>query len=63
MAEARFFVVCDVNRDRFLDPEEVAAMRMPDSFFIQTDSNKNGKFSRDEFAKTWVGNPPESMMS
>lgn len=55
MAEARFFVVYDVNRDRFLDPEEVAAIRMPDSSFIQTDSNKNGKLSRDEFAKMWVG--------
>ena len=53
MAEARFFAIYDVNRDGFLVPEEVSAMRMPDSFFIQTDSNKNGKLSRDEFAKKW----------
>ena len=47
MAEAEFFAVYDVNRDRFLDPEEVAAMKMPDSSFIQTDSNKNGRLSKD----------------
>lgn len=58
MAEARFFAVYDVNRDGFLVLEEVAAMRMSDSLFIQTDSNKNGKLSRDEFAKMWA-NPPE----
>lgn len=58
MAEARFFAVYDVNRDGFLVLEEVAAMRMPDSLFIQTDSNKNGKLSRDEFAKMWAS-PPE----
>jgi hypothetical protein len=57
MAEARFFAVYDVNRDGFLVPEEVAAMRMPVSFFIQTDSNKNGKLSRDEFAKMWASPP------
>jgi len=54
MAEAGFFAIYDVNRDGFLVPEEVSAMRMPDSFFIQTDSNKNGKLSRDEFAKKWA---------
>jgi hypothetical protein len=32
-------------------------MGMPDSFFIQTDSNKNGKLSRDEFAKMWANFP------
>jgi len=58
MAEARFFAVYDVDRDGFLVPEEVAAMGMPDSIFIQTDSNKNGKLSRDEFAKMWAS-PPE----
>ncbi len=54
MAEARFFEIYDVNRDGFLVPEEVAAMRAPYSFFFQTDSNKNGKLSRDEFAKMWA---------
>lgn len=54
MAEARFFAIYDVNRDGFLVPEEVAEMRMPDSFFIQTDSNKDGKLSRGEFAKMWA---------
>ena len=58
MAEARFFAVYDVNRDGFLVPEEAAAMKMPDSLFIQSDSNKNGKLSRDEFAEMWA-NPPE----
>ena len=57
MAEARFFAVYDVNRDGLLVPEEVAAMGMPDSFFIQTDSNKNGKLSRGEFAKMWASSP------
>ena len=57
MAEARFFAVYDVNRDGFLVPEEVAAMGMPDSLFIQTDSNRNGKLSRDEFAKMWANFP------
>jgi len=57
MAEARFFAVYDINRDGFLVPEEVAAMGMPDSFFIKTDSNKNGKLSRGEFAKMWASSP------
>lgn len=57
MAETRFFAVYDVNRDGFLVPEEVAAMGMPDSLFIQTDSNKNGNLSRDEFAKMWANFP------
>jgi hypothetical protein len=57
IAEARFFAVYDVNRDGFLVSEEVAAMGMPDSFFIKTDSNKNGKLSRDEFAKMWANSP------
>lgn len=57
MAEARFFSYYDVNRDGFLVPAEVAAMRMPESIFVQTDSNKNGKLSRDEFAKMWANFP------
>ena len=57
MAEARFFALYDVNRDGFLAPEEVAAMKMPKSVFVQTDTNKNGKLSRGEFAKMWASFP------
>ena len=56
-AEARFFAVYDVNRDGFLDPEEVAAMGMPVRTFKQTDSNENGKLCKDEFAKMWARPP------
>ena len=56
-AEARFFAVYDVNRDGFLSSEEVAAMGMPVRTFKQTDSNKNGKLCKDEFAKMWARPP------
>ncbi len=57
MAEARFFAVYDVNRDGFLGLEEATAMGMPVSTFKQTDSNKNGKLCKDEFAKMWASPP------
>jgi hypothetical protein len=57
MAEARFFAVYDFNRDGFLSLEEVTAMGMPVRTFKQTDSNKNGKLCKDEFAKMWASPP------
>ncbi len=56
-AESRFFAVSDFNRDGFLSIEEVSAMRMPVRTFKQTDSNKNGKLCKDEFAKMWASPP------
>lgn len=57
MAESRFFAIYDVNRDGFLELDEVTAMGMPINTFDQTDSNKNGKLSKDEFAKMWARPP------
>ena len=41
----------------FLGLEEVTAMGMSVSTFKQTDSNKNGKLCKDEFAKMWASPP------
>ena len=57
IAEARFFMIYDVNRDGYLDPSEVAEMSMPISTFNQTDSNKNGKLDKGEFARMWASPP------
>ncbi len=56
-AESRFFTIYDINRDGFLELDEVTAMGMPIRTFDQTDSNKNGKLSKDEFAKMWARPP------
>ena len=56
-AESRFFAIYDINRDGFLGLDEVTAMGMPIGTFDQTDSNKNGKLSKDEFAKMWARPP------
>ena len=56
-AESRFFATYDINRDGFLGLDEVTVMGMPIRTFDQTDSNKNGKLNKDEFAKMWARPP------